>query len=1286
MESQSPLFNVKNFESRWNALENAEMAYLVDKAAEMNPHVGILPVIKGVLSFQFNIRNAAHKSLGILLNRIEKYLENPDEKENYQRGLKQAALVSGRLYQHMAPEMSFNEISFFMKSLLGLGEHGAYFVFKALFCGKVSEVNLKKFIHTVPEAHRLAFVDQYLMASPEVRLKYVRIFRPILSQLKDRDAVISFYALLFDLDRHADPFLGNIPEDLRNPYEILRTEIPSLSPRVKIKGLKALAMVTERISTKLLKGILAREDVKKVRVAVYKIVENSSLGHYSDLFDAIFDRMKTADTAEGLLAFKALVVCGREPVHKVMDRVKDACPDLLPGIHMEVAELSRVAFFVVQDMAMNKAAYQRDHFDLNLACVLGMFQKRPERVVRIMKAYDARSTEALDMDVDGFVQKTRRLFSKERESIEDQVESVKTMVASRVVKAPKVLDSFLSTASGKNVDRLKGRQAAVDFQDQLVEGVDFTRFTMSAKAYYFSGTVFKDCNMAGLHLKNAWFCHCVFSNVDFSGAMLDGANFDRAVFLDVQAPKASFRECSFQEAKIYNSNFPEADFHDADLVNSWISKCIFTDANLSCAAFSHSLISGVSFVTSGLDQANFSYASSRFSQYPPFSRIQMRSRGLSYNARRYRLGFSDLPRVDKALIPEINLMLFSEFIHFGENQFLEQNKMSMLMAFDIFRATQVDFFQVIPLLLHENIPFPGSKLGAKTPCGIAQYHPTDRVRRLLARVMEKRTYTVEPSRFPKIEGLYTMGSVGSLAQTHESDVDYWVCVNENHLTDHEMLLLNRKLQSLTAFAAEKFKLSITFFVVDVLKARNNDFGDSNQESSGSAQSRLLKEEFYRTMIHVAGKLPLWAVIPSMLSLHYYNTIKRQVERVVHSQRYMDLGDIHAIPVNEYLGASIWQMFKWLKSPFKSVIKMGLLEKYIHGYGKEPLLCNLYKDRWMNSGSYMRQSENDSYIILLNHLMQYYESVGDKQAIGLLLTCFFLKLGIAKERAADLTVFGLRKVMLEGCLQQWNWNMEKVVELGRFREWQYDSIQRLSNSIERHMLAKYNAVKASFERNSQDLMISNEDRQALERKVNTMFLEKPCKIRRILLVSRSEHLFNRLHLKFDADASGRGMWVLFHKNKIQTSSGEEPLLRASTIEEIGAWLIHNSLYTSQSVISLLPNPTLVTHDDIIKLFNAMLAFFYPVIHKTVPFKALRKAPPEVDCLFINVNFYHQRQGDRVSDYCAVYVNSWGEMFYHLPKPGLGFSNLEAAKQDILKGIGITAFPDNTCFYFSKGVPR
>jgi len=524
-----------------------------------------------------------------------------------------------------------------------------------------------------------------------------------------------------------------------------------------------------------------------------------------------------------------------------------------------------------------------------------------------------------------------------------------------------------------------------------------------------------------------------------------------------------------------------------------------------------------------------------------------------------------------------------------------------------------------------------------------------------------------------------MGSVGSLAQTEESDIDYWICVDERIIDPEGIGMLRRKLDNIESLAWDKFKIRVTFFLVDALKARNNDFGGSTQESSGSAQSRLLKEEFYRTMIHVAGKLPLWSVLPTTISLNYYNLILERIAKISQSNRYIDLGDIHAIPVNEFFGASIWQMFKWLKSPFKSVIKMALLEKYIQAYGQETLLCNQYKNEWMNSGTHLKPGQNDSYIILLNTLIAFYNKQKDKRSASLLLTCFFLKLGIARPQELDNSVFGMRQLLLSVSLAEWGWDFKKVYEIGRFKIWPYSAINRLSMTIERYMVSKYKDLKQRFDTKSvSGLMISEHDRVVLERKVNVVFQDKPNKIKQLLLVSRGEGHFSRLHIKYIPVSGDQIQWGLVHKIPRKDKQVEETIITAATIEEIGAWLINNRLYTDRTFLGLIPNPTQVSHEDIEKLYRAMYEFFIPEMKQTVHFKLLREQP-KITRLFISFNFYSDRHQGKVTDYAVIYLNSWGEMYLRASRTGISISGPREAGQMILKGLSLKHFPQNTVFY-------
>ena len=61
------------------------------------------------------------------------------------------------------------------------------------------------------------------------------------------------------------------------------------------------------------------------------------------------------------------------------------------------------------------------------------------------------------------------------------------------------------------------------------------------------------------------------------------------------------------------------------------------------------------------------------------------------------------------------------------------------------------------------------------------------------------------------------------------------------------------------------------------------------------------------------------------------------------------------------------------------------------------------------------------------------------------------------------------------------------------------------------------------------MISSEDRKVLERKVDIVFLEKPFKIKKILLVSSGDRHFTRLHLKHIQTPGTPDSWELLHKS-------------------------------------------------------------------------------------------------------------------------------------------------------------
>ncbi len=1282
-------FDFNAFEAYWEKISEEKKIVLLKDIDHLDPKDAIVPALAGITSYHLNVRNIARKVLENIQEEIKSFLEDPLDTVRYLEGMKASQSVCARIYAEIKPNMTFKELSYFFKTLLEVEGRGAYFAFMAVYRGGISASAMEKIILTLPEATRLDFVDQYLQVGPAVRLKFGIPFVRILRSIKQREPVIQFYASLFDRQRDADPFLKNIQPDLYSPEHILRKEIVSPSPEIKMMGLKALSMIKSKIPSKVLKALLNNQKVKKIRMVVYNIIENSSMGTYQALFDPILKMFLSCDKQEAFFAFKALVVSGKRPLYLVLEMVQKDYPELMPVIQIEISSLSKLSFFILQDIALNKDKYSTSNFEINLACVFGMIKKRPERVVRILKKYDSATKDSVRMDVTQFIEKTKQLLVNEKEDIETQFEDIVEQVSQASKNDRGLIKRMFSTSVEKKLEALKTGKSgeSIDFAGETIENTDLSSRSFHSPQVYFSKAILHSCNFAGSSFLHTYFKDTVIYNVDMHEALFDNVSFDNAVFVNVDAKKAQFKNCSFQNASFFNCNFNAAQIIDASFFNCVILKTSFNRTDLSFSSFAYSHIAAVSFVTSTINQTDYSGVKARFCRFPASAKSLSRVDDIDYNARKFQLSFKDMPHMEKTIVAEINMLLFCEFIHYGEKKFIKQNQQSLLTAFDIFKPKQADLFQIIPFLLHENIEFPGiAAINTKTPFGICDYIPDHETRSILEKYVSGANMVARRCDDYAIEGLFTIGSVGSIAQTADSDIDYWVCYDEEKMNVTAVKLLQEKLEKMELMVAEQFDLQVTFFLVDIHHARSNDFGDSSLESSGSAQARLLKEEFYRTMIYVAGKIPLWAVLPTPISLNYYNNIIKKVGSFPNLVRYIDLGDIHAISSSEYFGASIWQMFKWLKSPFKSVIKMALLEKYIYGYGNESLLCNKYKNEWMNSGVQLRLAQNDSYYILLENLLKYYAKDQEDQSVNLLLTCFFLKLEISKDSQIDNTVFGLRKILLEKCMNQWGWNKEDVFKIGSFKTWYYSDIARLSVAIEKYMVKKYKTVNKAFESilhgRSQ---ISPEDRTVLGRKIYIEFSKQPGKVEKVLLVSRSDRHFAGLHLKYVQNNNKVGTWNLVNKQAKTLQLQEEPLIKANTIEEIGAWLINNSLFNEDSAINLVPNPTYVTFDDIRKLYKAMFDFLDPIHKSLIGFDQLL-TKSQLVCLFISINFYSPRQQRKVTEYTAIYLNSWGEMYCKSVYSKQGFPTMEETKKDILERIGIKKMPLNTAFYFSKGVAR
>ena len=177
-----------------------------------------------------------------------------------------------------------------------------------------------------------------------------------------------------------------------------------------------------------------------------------------------------------------------------------------------------------------------------------------------------------------------------------------------------------------------------------------------------------------------------------------------------------------------------------------------------------------------------------------------------------------------------------------------------------------------------------------------------------------------------IQGIYTIGSAGTVSQNGSSDCDIWVCFDKKEYDKTAWMHLNQKINLIKGWMDNHLQLPVYFFICDINAVKEGRFGSVDEESSGSTQQNVLKEEFYRTFILIGGKIPIWwLVFSKTVQLDYEKALMASSLDSFWEYDLIDLGNIENIKSSEYFGAALWQFHKFLTSPLKSIIKMVLLK-------------------------------------------------------------------------------------------------------------------------------------------------------------------------------------------------------------------------------------------------------------------------------------------------------------------------------------------------------------------------
>ncbi len=583
--------------------------------------------------------------------------------------------------------------------------------------------------------------------------------------------------------------------------------------------------------------------------------------------------------------------------------------------------------------------------------------------------------------------------------------------------------------------------------------------------------------------------------------------------------------------------------------------------------------------------------------------------------------------------------------------FLNYSRLRAQYAYSLNPEKASVAFEIIPVLLTINeVDLPGYVPKAASSCGVYGVGSSYRLREVIRDFFpEARKRNIPFQRYlvrrPMVESLFILGSIGTVAQTEESDFDFWVCVDESRWTKKALDLLSEKAARISYWCRSTFGMDVHFFILDLKQIQRNDFGRVDEESSGSSQKAFLKEECYRTMLFISGKVPYWWVLPPGIDEEEYREWIKAFRRTqpLDSVDFLDLGYMGEVSKTEFLGNALWQLSKGIKDPFKSLLKMAMMEMYLSERYKGPLLCDVLKSRVLGGTRFLK--ELDPYLLMVETVLDFYQQRGRRSAMELLRRAFYLKSepGLRRTRIrkpqADYKVEVFRELM-----ENWNWPLELVEELNQIEHWSYSRLLQFSKEINRFFSSTYRRLSEGLV-STEKQAIHEYDLTVLGRKLLALFARKRNKLQLTPFLTTKRLVLDRCVFRYEPRGKDKFRWVLYDASWYPTEPKrkKQRIFSSERVVRSAAWLVNNGLYDHHmTAVEMVPNPTGVTFNDLVGLLKHLQSFFGPVHYLGSNSTGFDK-PATIDRIMLIIDMEELEKLKKPKTIDVIYRNTWGETF-------------------------------------------
>lgn len=488
---------------------------------------------------------------------------------------------------------------------------------------------------------------------------------------------------------------------------------------------------------------------------------------------------------------------------------------------------------------------------------------------------------------------------------------------------------------------------------------------------------------------------------------------------------------------------------------------------------------------------------------------------------------------------------------FGEVN--DNRLMRMRLALQSQQRTVLD---LMPLLFHVNHPMLPGWIDDDVPCGILNYTPDKNLLSLAKKLSQSFSYNSVRLNESSIASLYVMGSVGTIAQSTQSDLDLWLCHSPMLLPDQKYLL-EQKAELISGWAGN-FNLEVHFFLMNSEQFKAGDNGSITEEGSGSTQHHLLLDEFYRTNVLIAGAYPVWWLVPPQEESEYEAYCEQIYStNLVKANSIMDLGHLNDLPGGEFVGAGMWQLYKGIDSPYKSLLKLLLMENYAHDYPDVQCLSLDFKQAVFNGA--LDLDELDPYVMLYRRIEKFLRKRDEPARLELVRKSLYFKIGIPLSRQSKSRSSSWRRVLLKKLVRQWDWDEDKIWALDERANWGFQQFIDERKTLVSELTNSYRFLSQIARQLPDDQLANPKDMVVLGRRLSAAFDRKPGKIEMLNSTNLSDLSHEKLRfLQLPSRNSNRPIWAAQIGLAVKLDAKNKPAKFSPSLLEVIVWAYFNHL--------------------------------------------------------------------------------------------------------------------------------